>query len=257
MPSVDTIRSLDPWYRDPAAEIRNSCWTEAPRGQTTRYEHPVCGDDALTSERSLPVTVVAGVDEGPVLLLLAGEHGDEYENIFALQETLNGLDPAALKGRVVGVTCCSIDSYLHRDRVARADGHNLARCYPGNAEGTLTERIAYTLQNDFLGQSGGDKPAFMLALHTYGPRRLGATLSGYNINPGTPDLTETQRRACLAAGFPLVWATNSTRTVPRRRRWETMPADAPHSTPRILPRSPRFIGKRPGVWAAKRSTSEG
>ena len=203
--TVDDIRARDPWHLDPAGEIRDSTWTEVPRGQTTRYEHPVFGDDALTRERALPVTVVAGVDEGPLLLLIAGEHGDEYENIFALQETLDGLDPAVLKGRVLGVHCCSVDSYLHRDRVARADGHNLARCYPGNPNGTLTERIAYTLQNDFLGHSGADKPSFMLALHTYGPRRFGATLSGYNINPGTPDLNQTQRLACLATGFPLVW----------------------------------------------------
>ena len=150
MPStLDTVRARDPWHLDPAAEIRDSTWTKAPRGRTTRYEHPVFGDDALTRERGLPVTVVAGAEEGPLLLLIAGEHGDEYENIFALQETLDGLDPAVLKGRVVGVHCCSVDSYLHRDRVARADGHNLARCYPGNPNGTLTERIAYTLQNDF------------------------------------------------------------------------------------------------------------
>ena len=202
---IPTIRERDPWYRDPESAIRVSTWTDAPKGQLTNYEHPVVGDDALTRERGLPVTVAAGAEDGPVLLLLAGEHGNEYESIIALQETLRGLNPATLKGRVVGVNCCSVDSYLDHSRVGKADGQNLARVYPGNVEGTLTERVAYTLQNDFLGQAAPHKPTLMVALHTYGPTLLGATLAGYSIYPGEPDLSATQQQAGLQMGVPLVW----------------------------------------------------
>ena len=45
----------------------------------------------------------------------------------------------------------------------------------------------------------------MVALHTYGPTLLGATLSGHSIYPGAPDLTATQRQASLQMGMPLVW----------------------------------------------------
>lgn len=203
--SIETIRQRDPWYRDPATAIRVSTWAEAPRGQRTDYAHAVVGDDALTEQCALPVTVVAGADEGPVLLLIAGEHGNEYESIIALQEVLRELDPKKIKGRVVGVNCCSVDSYLHRTRLANADGHNLARVYPGNKDGTLTERVAYTLQNDFLGQAAPHKPALLVALHTYGPTLFGATLSGYNIYPGETVLSAAQRSASMAVGLPLVW----------------------------------------------------
>jgi len=169
------------------------------------YEHAVVGDDALTQQRGLPVTVVSGVEDGPVLLLITGEHGNEYESIIALQEMLRALDPTTLKGRVVGVNCCSVDSYLSRSRVAHADGQNLARVYPGKVDGTLTERVAYTLQHDFLGQALPHTPAFMVALHTFGPTLLGATLSGYNIYPGEPDLSTAQHEASLQTGLPLVW----------------------------------------------------
>ena len=203
--SIAAIRQQDPWYCDPAKSIRLSTWADAPRGQRTDYEHALVGDDDLTRERGLPVTVVAGVEDGPVLLLITGEHGNEYESIIALQEILRNLNPATLKGRVVGVNCCSVDSYLYRSRVAHADGQNLARVYPGKADGTLTERVAYTLQNDFLGQMLPHKPTFMVALHTFGPTLLGATLSGYNIYPGEPDLSSIQREASLQTGLPLVW----------------------------------------------------
>ncbi len=203
--SIDTIRKQDPWYRNPAEAIRVSTWTEVPRGKLTHYEHPVVGDDALTRERSLPVSVVAGIEDGPVLLLIAGEHGNEYESIIALQETIRELNPADLKGKVVGVNCCSVDSYLHRIREGKTDGQNLARVYPGRIDGTLTERVAYTLENDFLGQPAPHKPALMVALHTYGPHLLGASLAGYSIYPGELDLTDRQRQAALQTGIPLVW----------------------------------------------------
>ena len=203
--SIEAIRQQDPWYCNPVEAISVSTWTDTPRGQRTCYAHPIVGDDALTRERSLPVTVVTGAEDGPVLLLIAGEHGNEYESIIALQETIRRLDPATLKGKVVGINCCSVDSYLHTNRVANADGQNLARVYPGNPNGTLTERVAFTLQNDFLGQVVPHKPAFMVALHTYGPTLLGGTLSGYNMYPGEPGLTDRQRQASLQTGLPLVW----------------------------------------------------
>ncbi len=203
--SKATIRQQDPWYCDPVEATCVSPWTATPPGQVTRYEHPVVGTDALTQECSLPVTVVTGLTEGPILVLLAGEHGNEYESIIALQETLRQLNPADLKGKIVGVNCCSIDSYLHHSRVGHNDGQNLARVYPGKPNGTLTERVAYTLQNDFLGQLEPHKPTFMVALHTYGPTLLGATLSGYNIYPDEAELTNKQRQASLQTGLDLVW----------------------------------------------------
>ena len=202
---IAATRRADPFYRDPAAGIRETYWTQTPRGQVTRYQHPIPGDDDLSRARALPVTVIAGVEDGPTLLLIAGEHGNEYENIVALQETLTALDPNVLKGRVVGIHCCSVDSYLNRTRVAQADGHNLARVYPGKEDGTLSERIAYTLQNDFLGQPAPHKPICLVALHTFGPGMMGATLSGYNIYPAAPELTAAQRAFSLATGLPLVW----------------------------------------------------
>lgn len=48
----------------------------------------------------------------------------------------------------------------------------------------------------------------MVALHTYAHGAgapNGATLSGYNIYPAAPQLTEAQRQGALATGLPLCW----------------------------------------------------
>ena len=61
---------------------------------------------------------------------------------------------------------------------------------------------------DFLNVPEPHKPVFMVALHTYAHGAgapNGATLSGYNIYPAAPHLTEAQREASLATGLPLVW----------------------------------------------------
>ena len=70
-------------------------------------------DSELLGARALPVLVAAGAaGPGPTLLLIAGEHGNEYESIAAVQTLLRGLDTAKLRGRVVGVPVTSIDSFL-------------------------------------------------------------------------------------------------------------------------------------------------
>ena len=205
MQSIESIRKLDSWYHDPALDHKSCRWLETLAGEVLRYSHPVVGDDVSTAERSLPVTVVHGAGEGPLLLLFAGEHGNEYENIAALQDHLLDLEPAVLKGRVVAITCCSVDSFRNSTRVGREDGQNLARCYPGRRGGCLTERVAWTLQHDFLGHGGENKPDFLVALHTFGPTMIGPTLCGYNIQKETPALNDAEREASLATGFELIW----------------------------------------------------
>lgn len=206
MSTIEAVRQRDPWHCNPDP---GACpWLSTQPGQTLRYAHPVVGEAAGGSQaddRSLPVTVVHGAQDGPLLLLIAGEHGNEYESIVALQDHLSSLDAKALYGRVVAVGCCSVDSYVHSARVAAADGRNLARCYPGRRDGTLTERVAWTLQHDFLGHPEAHRPALLVALHTYGPSMSGATLSGYNTYPDAPGLTDAQRQASLAAGLELAW----------------------------------------------------
>ena len=123
-------------------------------------------DAGLLAERALPVMVAAGKEPGPTLLLIAGEHGNEYESIASLQTLMNGLDTATFKGTVVAVPITNVDSFVNNQRIGQDDGKNLARCWPGRADGTLTERVAFALQRDFLNVEGPHKPQFMVALHT-------------------------------------------------------------------------------------------
>src|SRR5262245_19951177 len=98
------------------------------------------GDQGTT----IPISIVHGVKPGPVLALTAGVHGQEYAPVIALQRVLKSLDPKSIAGTVVLVHVANMPSYLARTiYYAPADGKNLNRVFPGRADGTLSERIAF------------------------------------------------------------------------------------------------------------------
>jgi predicted deacylase len=109
----------------------------------------------------IPVTVIHGREAGPVLALIAGNHGYEYAPILALQRVVGRIDPAELKGTIALVHVAAMPSFLART-VYRSplDGKNLNRVYPGNAQGTSSERIAYFITKEIL-----EKASYVIDLH--------------------------------------------------------------------------------------------
>ena len=102
------------------------------------------GDDAIAT--MIPVTVVTGANEGPVLALVAGTHGSEPSPIIALQRVRATLNPAELTGTVIIVQIANLPSFQHRT-IYRGpwDQKNLNRVFPGKADGTSSERIAHAI----------------------------------------------------------------------------------------------------------------
>ena len=91
----------------------------------------------------LPITVFNGKKPGPILALVAGNHGYEYPPILALQMLRPHIDPRKLAGAVIMVHVANIPSFLGRTvYFSPLDGQNLNRVYPGNPNGTASERIA-------------------------------------------------------------------------------------------------------------------
>jgi len=116
------------------------------------------GSDAGTQ---IPVTTIRGARRGPVLALIAGNHGYEYPPILALQELLPAIDPAKLAGTVIMVHVANMPSFLGRTvYFSPIDGKNLNRVYPGRRDGTVSERIAYAITTEVI-----EKSDYVLDLH--------------------------------------------------------------------------------------------
>jgi predicted deacylase len=105
----------------------------------------------VDSATRIPVTVVRGREAGPTLALIAGTHGSEVAPIVALQRVRQDLDPGQLRGAVILVHVANLPSFLRRTiYYSPVDGKNLNRVYPGKADGTVSERIAYAVTHQVI-----------------------------------------------------------------------------------------------------------
>ena len=132
---------------------------EAQPGTAVSRMVPIPGGTDGSTE--LPVTVIHGDEPGPVLALIAGNHGYEYAPILALQRVVALVPPSGLRGTVVLVHVAAMPSFLART-VYRSpvDGKNLNRVYPGKASGSSSERIAYFITEEII-----EKADYVIDLH--------------------------------------------------------------------------------------------
>lgn len=100
----------------------------------------------------VPVHVFRSKKEGPVVLLLAGMHGDEINGIEIIRKLLRGnYFKNLLCGSVIVIPVINIVSFLSGKRDL-PDGRDLNRCFPGSQSGSLGSRIAYDLMNEIIPQ---------------------------------------------------------------------------------------------------------
>jgi predicted deacylase len=164
------------------------------------------GGDAGTI---IPISIVNGARPGPVLVLAAGVHGAEYPPILALQRLRASLDPKAIAGTVVMVHVANMPSFLKRTiYYSPADGKNLNRVFPGRADGTLSERIAYVLSRDVL-----ERASAVVDLHC-GDANESLRPYSYWETVGAPAVQEEGRNLALAFGLDHIVIDSSRPTDP-------------------------------------------
>lgn len=101
--------------------------------------------------------------EGPSLLLMAGNHGDEYEGELQLARLMRLLDPARMRGAVTILPAANLPAVMAARRCSPFDGGNLNRAFPGDPTGTPTARMA-----DFLEKQLFPHHDVVLDLHSGG-----------------------------------------------------------------------------------------
>ncbi len=150
------------------------------------------GDSGTT----IPISIVHGARPGPVLALIAGTHGMEYVPIVALQRLRTAIDPKELRGTIVMVHVANMPSFLGRTiYYSPIDGKNLNRVYPGNAGGTISERIADTITREVIARA-----THVVDLHC-GDGNESLRPYTYWITTGDPKVAEASRAMALAFGL--------------------------------------------------------
>jgi uncharacterized protein len=91
----------------------------------------------------VPVVELTGARDGPLLTVIAGVHGCEYVPMAAVREWATALERREISGRIRAVPVLNVTAFRARSPfVVPEDGKNLNRCFPGNPDGTLAERLA-------------------------------------------------------------------------------------------------------------------
>jgi predicted deacylase len=174
-------------------------WQEVRPGSKAALSVPAA-TRADGSPVSLPVLVVRGVGPGKTLLATAGVHGDEFEGMAALRQVQAGLDPASLAGTFVAVTVANPPAFEAGLRTNPDDRQDMARIFPGDPAGTVTEQLASALTHRFIRHAD-----LYCDLHSAGQYYAMPPLAGYQLRP--EPMLSVQRQAAKHMGLPLVWGT--------------------------------------------------
>jgi len=102
---------------------------------------PHSHDESAWGSIVIPITVAKN-GEGPTILFTGANHGDEYEGPVALFDLANKIKAEDLSGRVIIVPGMNYPAFQSGKRTSPIDGGNMNRVFPGNPEGTFTEKIA-------------------------------------------------------------------------------------------------------------------
>jgi predicted deacylase len=100
------------------------------------------GESRDGSTVSLPVAVLNGASTGKTLYMQAASDGDELNGVGVLQRVVPQLDPAALSGTILVVGVANYYGFQRGEHRNPIDDTKLNRTYPGDENGTSTERIA-------------------------------------------------------------------------------------------------------------------
>lgn len=120
------------------------CGLTVERGAKLRTMLPVPGTDI-----EIPLTIINGVHDGATLLVTAGIHGGEYPGIAAAMELGRELDPQDICGSLIMLHPVNIQGFwARREFIVPEDGKNLNRVFPGDPQGTLSEKIAYLISSE-------------------------------------------------------------------------------------------------------------
>jgi predicted deacylase len=102
----------------------------------------------------VPVYVACSPQPGPTVVAIGGTHGDEDEGPVGLKNLIRELEPARLaSGRLIVIPVLNVPAFRAARRDSPLDGHNMNRVFPGDAGGTITQRIARFVTDEVLARA--------------------------------------------------------------------------------------------------------
>jgi hypothetical protein len=96
-----------------------------------------------------PIYVSRGLEDGPVLALMAGMHGDEINGMEIVRRILDSELHRPKRGTVICMPITNVYGFLNFSRDV-PDGKDVNRSFPGSRNGSLASRVAWHLAHDII-----------------------------------------------------------------------------------------------------------
>jgi len=110
--------------------------------------------DGMWARTRLPLYVASSGKPGQTVLAIGGTHGDEYEGPVGLKNLIQQLDPESLvSGRLIVVPVFNVPAFQAGQRSSPQDGINMNRAFPGDAQGTISSRMARFMTYELLSRA--------------------------------------------------------------------------------------------------------
>lgn len=121
-------------------------------GQSVNIELPIAKLPTHTLI-DLPIFIRSSKNEGPVVLISGGVHGDEINGVVTAKKFLEEVDAGLEleRGTLIIIPLVNIYGFLSNSRTF-PDGRDLNRSFPGSKKGSLASRIAFILSEEIIPQ---------------------------------------------------------------------------------------------------------
>lgn len=168
---------------------------DQPGKQFGHLQVPYSHDLAGWANMLVPVGCINN-GPGPTVLIIGGNHGDEYQGQIAIWKLMRELDPELVSGRLLLVPSLNYPAAKAGTRLSPIDGMNMNRAFPGEPDGGVTSQLAHYLTTELFPLSD-----VVIDIHSGGRSMVFEPCAHMHL---VSDLT--QRRAMLNA--MLAWNTD-------------------------------------------------
>lgn len=195
------------------AELLSIAGQDIRRGETRLVDVPL-PDLYMHTALSMPVQVIRGRREGPILFVSGAVHGDEIVGVEIIRRLVRSNRLKSLKGTLITIPVVNVYGFINQTRYL-PDRRDLNRCFPGSEEGSLAARLANLFMREVVDKCTHGIDLHTAAIHRDNLPQIRAALDNpvveemshaFNapviVNSGL--IEGSLRHACQQAGVPVI-----------------------------------------------------
>lgn len=124
---------------------------EVQPGKRAAIQLPIA-DLYTGTSLSMPVEVICGRRDGPVLVVSAAVHGDELNGVEVVRRLLKRKSISSIRGTLIAVPIVNVHGFLNQSRYL-PDRRDLNRSFPGSSKGSIASRTANTFLKEIISKA--------------------------------------------------------------------------------------------------------